>query len=466
MLSKITTDAPLSRPDKIQAVWADLLGDIACCERIEKAWVRCLRGLYPEIDAADLAHRFLEHWREIARPPAPLDQVGNLLSFKARDLPGWQSLGAAIRQAGVAHSEADLSAVTVRLCSILLTSIAEEENTPAFRLVERERSETEQAVPERWVESGGLVGSSAAMRELAQRCGWAARDQYPVLILGPTGTGKEVLARLIHQLSNCKGRFVPVNCAALPAPLLEAELFGNERGAYTDASSARDGLFHLAAGGTLLLDEVSETPVQQQAKILRVLQDGLVRRVGGVRFQQVNARVIATSNRDLDAAIEAGFLRRDLYYRLAVHEIRTIPLRDHLEDVPELVAAFLARWRQGNAGLTVPVLDASAVEVLRQYAWPGNVRELEHAVYRLASRYAGEAIDLDKVRAAIPALQGNRPSPEEPAAASIRDTERSAVIRALAAAHGNKAAAARLLGVTRKTLYNKIRRYGLSSGES
>ena len=452
-----------------EAIWASFLLEAASSDRVEKFWIDCLRRTYPDLLVPDLAGRFVEPLRALAAKRTPLGELTRELSFSPIDLPGWQELSAAALYALDGADRKSQDVFVLELSARLVESARVAVDSGLSPLDTRQELETGAesvtVLPERWQETAGLVGSSRIIRDLVGRAARAARDRYPVLLVGESGVGKEVVARLIHELSETRGRFVAVNCAAIPETLFESELFGHVRGAFSGALERRDGLFLEAEGGTLLLDEVSEIPLHEQAKILRVLQDGLIRRVGGSQLEKVDFRAIATSNRDLEQMLADGHLRRDLYYRLAVHEIAVPRLREHRADIPELVAVFLDRWRRSNPERPPPTFSPQAMAAMVTRNWPGNVRELEHAVYRLASWHGGENIEAAQVAAleqgAQPENRPTSPRAAAPGRTRLADVERDAVVRALAATNGNKAAAARRLGVTRKTLYRKIRRYGV-----
>jgi DNA-binding NtrC family response regulator len=310
-------------------------------------------------------------------------------------------------------------------------------------------------------DAGDLVGDApcmAALRELVARV--AATDR-PVLVQGETGTGKELVARAIHAGSPRRGGpFVPVNCGAIQEGLLESELFGHERGAFTGADRAREGLFEVADGGTLFLDEIGEMAPALQVKLLRVLEDGEVRRVGSNRSRRVDARLVTATHRDLRAALASGAFREDLFYRISLLPVEVPPLRERPEDVPALVDLFLARSRAGRDGpLSV---TPRALAALRAYRWPGNVRELRNIVERMAVLAPGPTLDLDQVPPEIrlpgaggPAAAGEGYAPDLPMA----EVERRHILRVLEASGGNKTRAAAVLGITVRTLYNKIEAY-------
>ncbi|HEY6808815.1 MAG TPA: sigma-54 dependent transcriptional regulator [Gemmatimonadales bacterium] len=304
-----------------------------------------------------------------------------------------------------------------------------------------------------------VVAESAAMRAALDVVTRVAAHRTTVLITGESGTGKEVIARAIHHASpRGSAAFVGVNCAAIPETLLESELFGHVRGAFTGASADRPGLFEQADGGTLLLDEIGELPLPLQSKLLRVLQEGEVRRVGAERSRQVDARVVAATARDLRAEVAAGRFREDLFYRLNVVTVHLPPLRERPEDIPALARHFAAgASRRLGRRLTV---SAAAVGWLAAQPWPGNARELEHAIERAAVLSDHDVLEPDDLRAP----GGASPAAEAPAG-TLRDAvdaaERDAIAAALTAAGGNRRDAATRLGVSLRTLFYKIARHGL-----
>jgi len=314
--------------------------------------------------------------------------------------------------------------------------------------------------------AGNPVALSAQMREVLGSVEDVAFANTTVLLLGESGTGKEVLSRLIHRLSpRAAGPWVAVNCAALPGELLESELFGHERGAFTGAADRRTGKVELADKGTLLLDEISELPLNLQAKLLRVLQEREVDRVGGQRPVAVDVRVIATSNRDLAEMVARKQFRADLYYRLCVYPIVVPPLRDRLEDVPALAAHLLTEIA-ARIGREAPELTPNALACLQSYAYPGNVRELanilERALVRCrAPRLAAEHLDPMLRAASIRALPRPEVIPTDglPPGLPIEldALERLAITEALRRVGGNRTHAARLLGISLRTLRNKLR---------
>jgi len=318
---------------------------------------------------------------------------------------------------------------------------------------------------------GSRLPASPAMREVMAAASDVAPTPTTVLLLGESGTGKEMVARLIHAQSGRPGPWVAVNCAALPAELLESELFGHEKGAFTGASERHTGRFELAQRGTLLLDEISELPLPLQAKLLRVLQEREVDRVGGHRPVPLDVRVIATSNRDLSAMVQQGLFRSDLYYRLNVFPIVLPPLRDRLEDLPALTAVLVEETSRG-LGRPAPRVDDAAVEALRGHPFPGNVRELRNMLERALVRCHGPVLGLAHMSLAI--VPGSNPLPfPSPISSTITATptfpgslpidlgelERLAIAEALRRVRGNRTHAARLLGIGLRTLRNKLRVY-------
>ncbi|MCR4373980.1 MAG: sigma-54 dependent transcriptional regulator [Acidobacteria bacterium] len=315
---------------------------------------------------------------------------------------------------------------------------------------------------------GTMIGASVIMRQIYQLVEQAAPTGASVLITGESGTGKELVAQTLHQLSPRAGRpFVPINCAAIPEALLESELFGHEKGAFTGAITRRQGSFELADHGTLFLDEISEMTPATQAKLLRVLQERVVRPVGGDRDRPIDIRVIAATNIDPLEAVHQGRLREDLYYRLNVFAIQLPPLRDRLDDLPLLAQAFVTEFAR-DLKKTVVGLSGEAMAALRAHRWPGNVRELRNVMERATIVARGSEItpaDLVGFGAAL----GGRPAPvqappetEAPgvlhAGMTVDDAERQLIQITLAHTGGNKTKAAGLLGISLKTLHNKLAR--------
>jgi DNA-binding NtrC family response regulator len=305
-----------------------------------------------------------------------------------------------------------------------------------------------------------LVVASPAMRRVVETAEKAATSDCHLLVLGETGTGKEVVARTVHARSQrAPAPFVAVNCGALPAELLENELFGHERGAFTGAVASQPGLFEVADGGTLFLDEIGEMSPAMQVKLLRVLDGGEIRRLGGRRGIHVDTRTIAATHRDLEAEVRAGRFREDLFYRLNVVTITIPPLRGRPEDIPVLVDHYLAV--AARAGAPRKKLTSEALACLATYAWPGNVRELRNVTERLALLCPHDLLGVSDLPPELFRRPGTAPQeapPPQPRLA-VADIEREHILRVLASCGGNKSRAAQLLGVDPKTLYNKMKRW-------
>ena len=307
----------------------------------------------------------------------------------------------------------------------------------------------------------GLIAESSAMRQALALVARVADHNTTVLITGESGTGKEVIARAIHRASPRANRaFVGINCAAIPENLLESELFGHVRGAFTGASADKTGLFEHANGGTILLDEIGELPIGLQAKLLRVLQEAEIRRVGDQKTRKVDARVLAATARDLEAEVKAGRFREDLFYRIHVVVIELPALRERRDDIAPLARHFSARISQ-RLGRTVSLSDA-ALAWLKAQEWPGNVRELENAIERAAVLNEKPVLDQQDFHAAPPRREVERGSGGEVTLSDVVEkAERQAIIDALQSTDGNRRAAAERLGVSLRTLFYKIERYGL-----
>ncbi|MBD3237099.1 MAG: response regulator [Candidatus Eisenbacteria bacterium] len=314
-----------------------------------------------------------------------------------------------------------------------------------------------------------VVGHSAVIRRLLADVKRAAGSRTAaVLLRGETGAGKELIARQIHYYSPVStGPFVDVNCSAVPEQLLESELFGHERGAFTDAKAAKPGLFELADRGTLFLDEIAEMPPNLQAKLLRVLESMRFRRVGGTQDLQVAVRIVSATNRDLSAEIASGRFRQDLYYRLAVVPLEVPPLRERRDDIPALIKTFVEFYRR-EIGREVRGVSAAAMDALCDYHWPGNVRELKNLIERLVLMGGGAEIELGdlplhvrhKQEGPLP-LVGDGDLLRAGHVPTLAEVERAAIAHALAECGGNKTRAASCLGIARQTLRAKIREYGI-----
>jgi len=306
---------------------------------------------------------------------------------------------------------------------------------------------------------GTVIGASPTMRRIYSLVEKVAPSKTSVVITGPSGTGKEVIARAIHNLSSRRDKpFVAINCSAIPASLMESEIFGHEKGAFTGADQRRLGCFELANGGTLFLDEVGELPVELQAKFLRVIEEEKLRRLGGKTEISVDVRVICATNRDLKKQIEAGLFREDLYFRLNVFSIELPPLCERREDIPLLAQHFVERFA-AEAGKRIRGITPKAMEVLQSYAWPGNIRELRNTIERGVILCDGDMIDETHLP---PEME-----PDDSAGAVIklslgmplREVEREYILGSLRRNKGNKSRTAEILGISEKTLYNKLNRY-------
>jgi len=340
-------------------------------------------------------------------------------------------------------------------------------------------------------QSNAIVGQSPRIRHILRLVDKLGRGRWPVLLLGETGTGKEVIARAIHDV-NPAGAFVPIDCSSLVGPLMESELFGHARGAFTGAIGQKTGLIELANGGTAFFDEIGEVPLDLQSKLLRVLQEKEFRPVGSLSQRRSDFRIIAATNRDLAREVEKGTFRRDLYYRLNVVNLRLAPLRDRREDIPALIGHFLARYGRAHS------LTQETLETMLAYDWPGNVRELENCIQHMVAINSGpllHVMDLPSslqnhltvsrsqsmARAAVASVQSisapdtARPEAKsEPALAGsavpaapscpvlpLAELEKKAILGALEYTRGDRAVAAHLLGIGRTTLYRKLKEYRL-----
>lgn len=334
--------------------------------------------------------------------------------------------------------------------------------------LEREVAELRASTQERYE----MVGESEAMRKLYAQLEKVAPTNGRVLVVGESGTGKELVARAIHRLSSrAKASFVKVNCAAIPSELIESELFGHERGAFTGATSRKKGMFEMADGGTLFLDEIGDMSLGAQAKVLRALQNGEITRVGSERTIGVDVRVVAATNKDLERAVSEGEFREDLYFRLNVVPLYTPPLRERKEDIPPLAKSFLQRFCQESA-VRAKEIDDDVVEALQERPWPGNVRELKNVIERMAI-LSGDRIELDD----LPELSRLSTRERDSAQNSLPDVdigndslslkayrelaEKSYILRALESNDWNISQAATTLGVERTNLHKKMRGYGI-----
>ena len=316
---------------------------------------------------------------------------------------------------------------------------------------------------------GPLVGSSRRMRDIYALIEQVAPSNVSVLITGESGTGKELVARALHELSPRKQKpFVAVNCAAIPETLIESEIFGHEKGAFTGALERRAGCFELAEEGTLLLDEIGEMPVATQAKLLRVLEDRKLRRLGSKVESPVDVRVLAATNNNPDSDVAAGQLRADLFYRLNVFNIHMPPLREHKEDIPAIVEAMVQDMNDKH-GRNVPGVDPGMLQRLMQYDWPGNVRELRNTIERAVILCGNGAVGAQHlppgfgsrgVEASADAAVANTVKVE--VGTTVDEAERLLIVKTLASTNNNKTRAAEILGISLKTLHNKLKEYSQS----
>ena len=304
---------------------------------------------------------------------------------------------------------------------------------------------------------GGLIGQSAPMRLLYDLIGKVSQSTSPVLLIGDTGTGKELMARAIHFTGlRCEKALVPVDCSALTPTLVESELFGHVKGAFTGADRAKRGLLQTAHEGTIFLDEIGELPTSLQAKLLRALQEKEIRPVGSTERIQIDVRVIAATNRDLEAGVRAGTFRQDLYFRLNVVQIRLPPLCERKVDIPLLVAHFLDKF--SDPLQPVRAISDDALRRLMAYDWPGNVRELENAIECALALSSDNILTADDVALApFGTLALNAPDSNE--LVPLEELERRAIMNALRETGGDRLVAARLLGIGKTTLYRKLKQY-------
>jgi DNA-binding NtrC family response regulator len=310
---------------------------------------------------------------------------------------------------------------------------------------------------------GRLVGTSKAMQAVFRQIDLAAPTSAPVLIVGASGTGKELAARTLHELSpRGQGPFVAVNCAAIPETLLESEIFGHERGAFTGALERRIGCFELAHQGTLLLDEIAEMSPALQAKFLRILQDGALKRIGGRSEIKVDVRVLAATNKEPARGLQDGSFREDLYYRLNVFTLSLPLLRARREDIPLLIQAFVEEF-DAKYERKVRGVDEAALRLLVAHDWPGNVRQLRNTLERAVISCAGELITAADLPSepVTGSVEEPRASAPHPAAVKLKDVEREVILKTLASMGNNKTRAAEVLGISLKTLHNKLNRYGV-----
>ena len=315
---------------------------------------------------------------------------------------------------------------------------------------------------------GAMVGSSRVMQEIFRLVEMVAPSTASVLITGESGTGKEMVARTIHDLSPRKNKpFVAINCSAIPETLMESEIFGHEKGAFTGALERRAGCFELAEEGTLLLDEIGEMPIATQAKLLRVLEDRKLRRLGSKAETSVDVRVLAATNKVPEEAVADGHLRNDLYYRLNVFNIHLPPLREHKDDIPPLVESLLKEM-QAKHGREAGTVSEDVIEMFQQYNWPGNVRELRNALERAVIVRDGFLIEQRHLppnfgSSGIKAPAGDGDGIRLEVGTTVEEAEKMLILKTLASTNNNKTRAAEILGISLKTLHNKLKEYGNTS---
>ena len=313
-----------------------------------------------------------------------------------------------------------------------------------------------------------ILGSAPGIQRVLETVAAVADADANVLIVGESGTGTELLANALHEQSHRRsGPWIKINCAALPKDLIESELFGHTRGAFTGATTDKVGLLEEADGGSLLLDEITEMPMDLQAKLLRVLEERMVRRLGAAKAVPVDFRLISSTNQTPDVALREGHLRQDLYFRINTVSIEVPPLRERRDDIPILVRAFLDRYRTKHARV-VEGIDPEAYRRLMSWSWPGNVRELQHAIERAVLVTRGPMIVLEDLPEQLQhtareggGLGASAVAPSQVPAGSLEEIERASILKALETTRWNKQAAAALLGLRRPTLYSKMRKHGI-----
>jgi len=440
------------------------LEDLSVSARVEAGESVVIRDALVELDPTRPGDRRIIERGSRSCLSVPLwfcEEVGGVLCF-AKRRPGWYD-GSDVE---IAH------AIAAQIVVALQHQRLAEEQAHRVRLEGRARqleqrlSSLRQALDDRYG-FDRIVGRAPALQEALTRAAKVAPTETSVLLTGESGTGKELVARAIHQASpRAEGPFLAINCAALPETLVDSELFGHEKGAFTGADKQKPGRFELAAGGTLFLDEVAELPPTVQAKLLRVLQEREFQRVGGTATLRADVRLITATNREPARAVAEGTFREDLYYRLNVFRVHLPPLRERGEDIL-LLASHFVRELGARIGRGEPGLSREAQELLRAYPWPGNIRELANAVERALILAEGGLLTaahfgLDGGRhQPLDEATGRPPAPSAPEA--LADLERRAILAALAHTKGNKTQAAALLGITRTQLHTRLKRFGLAT---
>ena len=457
-VGKVEDQPGLDEPARIP------LEDLSLSARVEAGESVVIRDAQVELDPARPGDRRVIERGHRSCLSVPLwfcEEVGGVLCF-AKRAPGWYD-GSDVEMAQAIASQIVVALQHQRLA---------EEQAHRARVEGRARR-LEQRLTTLREELGDrygfdhILGRAPAFQESLARAAKVAPTETTVLLTGESGTGKELVARAIHQASpRAEGPFVAINCAALPETLVDSELFGHEKGAFTGADKQKPGRFELAAGGTLFLDEVAELPPPVQAKLLRVLQEREFQRVGGTATLQADVRLLTATNRDLAGAVAEGNFREDLYYRLNVFPVHLPPLRERGEDIL-LLANHFVRELGSRIGHGEPGLSRDAQELLRSYPWPGNIRELANAVERALILAEGGLLTathfgLDGVSSHGPKA-GNGRAPEQTAPEALADLERRAILAALEHTQGNKTQAAALLGITRTKLHTRLKRLGLAT---
>jgi DNA-binding NtrC family response regulator len=385
-----------------------------------------------------------------------IDLLQRLCTLQPKLYPVVMTANISVETAARALSEGAVDYVSKPLAIEQVRAIAA--RADKFRLQNR----AEPAAPVAEIRDSAIVGRSSKMLEVYKAIGRVAASNVNVLITGASGTGKELVARAIHQHSKrAKQPFTPVNCGSFTETILESELFGHEKGAFTGADAVRKGLIEATDGGTLFLDEITETTLGFQVKLLRVIQEQQVRRLGANKYIPIDVRILAASNRDMAQLLKQGQFREDLYYRLSVVQINMPSLAERHDDIPLLVTHFLQQFNLKNS-LSV-IIEPAAVEYLQQKQWPGNVRELENTINRLAIFTGTGQITRTDVEAETQRNSKSQRISSPPSASPDRllELERQHILRVLEQTHGNRSEAARRLGIERKTLYRKALRLGI-----